>query len=125
MMKRILVFGIGTSCIQVIIFYFFIFMVYWFAAALSSTSNNDPSGDYAVLFSAILLPIMIMVQNFIAALINNITATYILMAIAIIVYIVGLVDVVTSVPFKSGLCLVFGLVVLGIKIKIDERLRQK
>jgi hypothetical protein len=123
MLKRLLVFGLWTSLIQVIIFYFFIFIVYWFAAAITHPLDNDPNGDYVVLFSAILLPIMVIVQNVIAAVINKKKATYVLMVIMIAVYMIGLIDIGSSITFKSGLCLVFGLVVLGIKTKIDDRLR--
>ena len=122
MIKRLLVFGLGTSLIQVIIFYLFVFIVYWFAAAITSPPSTDSNGDYIILFTAILFAILVLIQNLIAAAIKNIKATYVLMAIAIAAYIAWLIDIGISVPFKTGLCLVFGLVVLGVKTKIDDQL---
>jgi hypothetical protein len=122
MMKRLLVFGLGTTLIQVILFYFLIFIVYLFAALIAYSPSNDPNGDYVVLFSAMLLPIMILIQNFIASVINNIKATYVLIGTAIVIYVIGLIDI-GAVSFKTGLCLAWGIVVLGVKTKIDDRLR--
>lgn len=122
MLKRLLVFGLGTSLIQVVIFYSFIFVVYWLAAAIAISyqrPNSDANGDYIVLFAAVLFPVMVLIQNVIAAIINNIKATYVLMAITIAAYMVGLIDSGISVAFKHGLCLAFGVVILGFKTKFD------
>lgn len=124
MLKRLFVFGLGTSMVQIIIFYSFILIVYWFAAAIEIgyPGNSDPNGDYIVLFSAIIFAIMVLIQNVVSAIINKKKVTYVLMTIAITTYMVGLIDIGSSVPFKSAICLIFGLVVLGIKTKIDDRM---
>ena len=65
---------------------------------------------------------MVLIQNVVSAIINKKKVTYVLMTIAITTYMVGLIDIGSSVPFKSAIRLIFGLVVLGIKTKIDDRI---
>jgi hypothetical protein len=122
MIKRLLIFGIGTSLIQVIVFYFVIFIVYWFAAAITYPSSSESNSDYVMLFTAIVFAIIVLIQNVIAAIINRIKVTYILMGIALASYTATLIDLGILVPFKTGLCMIFGFVVLGIKTTIDDRL---
>ncbi len=121
MMKRLLIFGIGTSLIQVIGFYLLILIVYWFAAAINY-SSIDSSGDYNMLFTAILFAIIVLIQNVFAAVINRRKVTYVLMVLAIVSYTASLIDIGISVPFKTGLCMILGIVVLGVKMRIDDRL---
>jgi hypothetical protein len=108
--------------IQVVLFYFFIFIVYWFSAAITWPPSSNSDGDYIMLFTAIIFPVIVLVQNVVAALINNTKATYVLVGIAIAFYTFLIIDMGFSVPFKTGLCMFFGLLVLGIKTKIDKRL---
>ena len=123
MLKRLLIFGLGTSLIQVFLFYFFIFIVYIFAELLTYSPSNDTNGDYEVWMLAVVFPFLILTQNLIAATINNLKVTYGLIAFATAVYLFLLIDVITSISFKSVICLVFGLVVISIKTKIDDRLQ--
>lgn len=125
MLKRFLVFGLGTSLAQVVIFYFLIFMVYWFAAAIAISypqKESDPKQDYAVLFIAIVFVFLVVVQNVLAATLNRPKATYFLIAIAIAAYLFSVIDLGSLVFFKSALCSVFGALVLAAKTKIDDLL---
>lgn len=125
MLKRLLVFGLGTSLVQVMMFYSFIFIVYWFAAVIAISypeKETNPDQDYVVLFTAIVFAIIALFQNVVAAIIHNKKATYTCMAIAIAAYTVYLIDIGFPVSFKTGLCFVLGLVVLGIKTRIDDAL---
>ena len=120
MIKRVLIFGIGVSLIQVVGFYLFIFIFHLLSAAITYPRNNG--FDYVTLFSAISFAVIILIQNVIAAIVNNKMVTYVLIRIAVAVYTFMLIDLGSSLPLSTMLCMLFGIVVLVIKTKIDERL---
>lgn len=120
MIKRVLIFGIGVSLIQVVGFYLFIFIFHLLSAAITYPRNNG--FDYVTLFSAISFAVIILIQNVIAAIVNNKMVTYVLIGIAVAAYTFALIDLGSSLPFSTTLCMLFGIVVLVTKTKIDETL---
>jgi len=101
-----------------------IFLIYIFWALLIFSPSSNPDEDYTVLISAIIFPILVLIQNVIAAVINNVKFTYGLVIVATGAYALSFIDVITSASFKSGICLAFGIFVLSIKTKIDSQLQQ-
>src|SRR5688572_22071790 len=100
MPQRLLLFGLGTSLVQVVLYYLSMDIVHVFETLLSDTPLDDPFGDYVVFTSVVLLTPIVLTQNLIAAVISNIKMTYGLMFVAIALYFFGWGEDLAAWPLR-------------------------
>jgi len=121
MIKRILIFGVLISLLQILIYYALI-LIFWNIGKLFYTPiKTDFTWSLTVLYSTYIFALIIMIQNILIEILfkNN---------LRIYLYIGALTTFVLSVqnfvfwPLKTLILIISGIIVLSIKLYLDHKI---
>ena len=119
MIKRMMIFGVLASLLQVVVYLLLIFVLWNIDIVFHNSKESDFITDFAVITSVILFSIIIFVQNLLLEVFNKNIFTCSLFIIVLVIYTIGWGENIFSSPFKTFIFLIAGLTSLTIKFLID------
>jgi hypothetical protein len=120
MLKRILIFGILASVIQVVMYSLLLKLIQ--LIQLIFIKDKELISDFNISLSFILLSIIILTQNILTSIINKSWFNWFALGIVIFIYIIGWGKGISSWPIKTTLFFIVGFLVLFSKPIIDKKL---
>ena len=120
MLKRILIFGILASVIQIVMYSLILKMTQ--LIQMIFITERDLISDFSIRLSIVLLSTIILVQNILTSIINRNWFNWFALGIVIFIYIIGWGENFSSWPIKTIIYFIAGFIVLFSKPFIDKKL---
>lgn len=117
--KRILIFGLLASGLQLLSYFLVLFLLRLLGILFS---NSDFISDYGLYLSIIIFGIMLLVQNVLTTIINRNWFTWTCIVLTLLIYFIGWGEDFNSWPVMTIIYLIFGTLTILSKFYIDRQL---
>jgi hypothetical protein len=120
MLKRILIFGILASVIQIVMYSLLLKLIQ--LIQLIFIKDKELISDFNISLSIAILFVIILTQNILTSIINKNWFNWFALGIVIFIYIIGWGENLSSWPISTTIFLLVGFLVLFSKPIIDKKL---
>jgi hypothetical protein len=118
-LKRILIFGLLASGLQLLIYFLVLFLIRLLGILFS---NPDIISEYGLYLSIIIFGIMLIIQNLLTTIINRNWFTWTTIILTLLIYFIGWGEDFNSWPVKTIIYLIFGTLTIFSKFYLDRHL---
>ena len=122
MIKRLLLFGILATIIQVFLYYFLLRIVQFGQSFFMTDKDRAFISDYGLVIGTTLFFMIVAIQNISTVLVNKKWFTWTAFIVATIFYFIGWGEDYFSWPVTTILFLFVGITILTIKFFIDKQI---
>lgn len=122
MIKRILLFGLLATVIQITFYFLFLKLIQFVQTITITDIHREYISNYGIELSVVIFTVILIVQNITTALINKKWFTWTALTLVTIFYLIGWGEGLNSWPVKTVLFLLVGILTLISKFSIDKNL---
>ena len=122
MVKRIILFGILGSLLQVFLYYGIIILLWKIGKLFHTPSKTDFTFHFTILFSIYYLLVITIFQNCLVEIFNTKKTSALLYFISLSTFLFVWIDDLNTWPIRTFLFIIAGITSLSLKFYIDTRL---